>query len=112
MSSGYTIEGQKTSEEKHGGLQLELIPAFQRNLRRWKRVPIECSSDLEFGSTTEDLENGLEEYKTPSESGLKCGDVVRSYENHHEGSEILVRRLFVSSSNAPWQVSIRRHIPE
>lgn len=30
LSSGYTVEGKKASEEKHGGLQLEVTPEMIR----------------------------------------------------------------------------------
>lgn len=35
VGSGYTVEGQKTGEEKHGGLQIEIIPEYQRKAQKW-----------------------------------------------------------------------------
>jgi len=67
VGSGYTVEGQKTSVEKHGGLQLEVIPQLERGLRSWAR-------NLE-----EQVGRPFQEYLTPAQNMLQSGDVVRSY---------------------------------
>ena len=67
VGSGYTVEGQKTSEEKHGGLQLEVIPTLERGLRSWAR------------NMEEQIRHPFEEHLTPAQYMLQSGDVVRSY---------------------------------
>lgn len=74
MGSGYTVEGQKTSEEKHGGLQLEVTPELIPGKRFWSyaknhRVILPKESDS----------YGLDELRTPRELGCNIGDVLRSY---------------------------------
>lgn len=77
MGSGYTVEGQKTGEEKHGGLQIEIIPSFETDLRTW----------IKDADATDDPENlqrtlpmiTLDEHKTPLELGLAVGAKIRSY---------------------------------
>jgi hypothetical protein len=74
VGSGYTVEGQKTGEEKHGGLQIEIIPSYQNNLRAWLREPLEGTT-----SASIDWSNTLDEQKTPSELRLNPGAKIRSY---------------------------------
>ncbi|ENI00582.1 hypothetical protein COCC4DRAFT_53609 [Bipolaris maydis ATCC 48331] len=76
LGSGYTVEGQKTSEEKHGGLQLEVTPEMIQGERLWsyaKRHYITFRGGYNYGS------DGLKESYTPRELGCKIGDVLRSY---------------------------------
>jgi hypothetical protein len=68
LGSGYTVEGQKTSEEKYGGLQIEVIPEYQTNLRLWV-------ADGDVSSKS----NHISEMKTPADEGLSPGSIVRSY---------------------------------
>ncbi|OAG42872.1 hypothetical protein AYO21_02823 [Fonsecaea monophora] len=73
LGSGYTVEGQKTGEEKHGGLQIEIIPAFQERLRTWAKDQTGdiSASDLEYGR--------LNEHSTPRQLGLGVGNTIRLY---------------------------------
>lgn len=75
MGSGYTVEGQKTGEEKYGGLQIEIIPSYERRLRTF------LSGSAERLTTDElfDQSRELNEDKTPLELGLSVGDKIRSY---------------------------------
>lgn len=71
VGSGYTVEGQKSGEEKHGGLQIEIIPAYQKKVAKWLAA-----------TEGEALRNAylyLDEAKTPAELGLKTGAKIRSY---------------------------------
>ena len=78
MGSGYTVEGQKTGEEKFGGLQIEIIPSFQKNLRVWLRDPTDGTEQMAT-SASFDWSNILNEQKTPSELMLNPGAKIRSY---------------------------------
>lgn len=71
MGSGYTVEGQKTGEEKHGGLQIEIIPSYRRGLAKWLRT--ECEEALRYHHMF------LDESNTPAELHLKPGDTILSY---------------------------------
>ncbi|KIW86331.1 hypothetical protein Z517_01727 [Fonsecaea pedrosoi CBS 271.37] len=73
LGSGYTVEGQKTGEEKHGGLQIEIIPAFQERLRTWAKDQTGDikASDLEYGR--------LNEHSTPRQLGFGVGNTIRLY---------------------------------
>ncbi|KAJ5153031.1 uncharacterized protein N7482_009509 [Penicillium canariense] len=71
LGSGYTVEGQKTGEEKHGGLQIEVIPAYRRGSHKWLTMTEEQA-----------LRNRglyLNETKTPNELGLHTGAKLRAY---------------------------------
>jgi hypothetical protein len=65
VGSGYTVEGQVTSEEKFGGFQIEVTPAYQK-----------------LGTKTFWYEDrtgkciNIEEAHTPRNHGLKEGNVV------------------------------------
>lgn len=71
VGSGYTVEGQKTGEEKHGGIQLEIIPSYTRGLRNWlkEETPEVLNDPYAF----------LDELRTPEQLGLKTGDKILSY---------------------------------
>lgn len=71
MGSGYTVEGQKTGEEKHGGIQLEIIPSYTRSFRDWLKE--------ETPDVLNDPYARLDELKTPEQLGLKPGDKILSY---------------------------------
>lgn len=71
MGSGYTVEGQKTGEEKHGGLQIEITPAYRSGLAKWLIEETDAALD--------DQSLFLDDTKTPVELGLKPGQRIRSY---------------------------------
>lgn len=79
VGSGYTVEGQKTGEEKHGGLQIEIVPAFEDSLRIWLKADDspEDAEDLENVLTHKVLT--LNEYHSPRELGLSPGTRVRIF---------------------------------
>ncbi len=79
MGSGYTVEGQKTSEEKHGGFQIEVIPEYERCKRYWRKANPLDQDTLEDGSSVIYNSFGLDERKTPEELGCQVGDALRSY---------------------------------
>ncbi|EOA92167.1 uncharacterized protein SETTUDRAFT_134260 [Exserohilum turcica Et28A] len=83
LGSGYTVEGQKTSEEKHGGLQIEITPEMLPDLRFWSDAKQKYITLGPYRSLIDDLD----ESDTPEELGYKVGDVLRSYptdEAYHE----------------------------
>jgi hypothetical protein len=66
VGSGYTVESQKAGEEKHGGLQIETIPSYEKNLRTWTKgsnVPTDPNELLNFFDSSETLAESL----TPAE---------------------------------------------
>jgi hypothetical protein len=72
------VEGQKTGKEKFGGLQIEIIPSYERELRTWQLEPTEQGKmTVSFDSS-----KNLDEQKTPSELGLKSGVKIRLYPSH------------------------------
>jgi hypothetical protein len=71
VGSGYTVEGQKSGEEKHGGIQIEIIPAYQKNVAKWLAAT--------EGEALQNVCLYLDEAKTPAELGLKTGAKIRSY---------------------------------
>ena len=79
VGSGYTVEGQKTGEEKHGGLQIEIIPSFRRNLRTWLKEEDAQPKVWDPSAVTSMFHSGPFETSTPKEQGLIPGDVIRSY---------------------------------
>lgn len=79
MGSGYTIEGQKTSKEKHGGLQLEVIPEFEQNLRFWSRDTDDHIRYISTGSAAFQRSKGVPEILTPAELNVRAGDKLRCY---------------------------------
>ncbi|EUC44956.1 hypothetical protein COCMIDRAFT_26816 [Bipolaris oryzae ATCC 44560] len=76
LGSGYTVEGQKTSEEKHGGLQLEVTPEMIKGKRVWSYAK---QHYVTFKDGYKYCSDGLNESYTPRELGCKIGDVLRSY---------------------------------
>ena len=78
MGSGYTVEGQKTGEEKHGGLQIEIIPSYQQQLRVWLREPTN-GVQPEITNAFFEWANTLNEFMTPSELKMSPGDAIRCY---------------------------------
>ncbi|KAK2767454.1 hypothetical protein FQN54_003610 [Arachnomyces sp. PD_36] len=75
LGAGYTVEGQKTGEEKHGGLQIEIIPAYQIGLKVW--LP-EATED-ETVETIDSYRRRFDEQWTPSELGLSHGSKIRAF---------------------------------
>lgn len=71
VGSGYTVEGQKTGEEKHGGLQIEVIPSYMPGLAKW------LVKDEEAALYNSGL--FVQEIKTPRELGLGPGVQIKSY---------------------------------
>lgn len=106
MGSGYTVEGQKTGEEKHGGLQIEIIPAYRRGLKSWLSDNVGEPAPNDIFT----LVQTLDETSTPVELGFKAGDVLRQY---HSGTTWTIgpRQLFdmddsVQSGEIQVEVSI------
>ena len=79
MGSGYTVEGQKTQEEKYGGLQIEVIPSLHQNLRCLVSDTDEHVTYDAYGSATVKWIKRFNERRTPAEENLQPGDFVRSY---------------------------------
>ena len=77
MGSGYTTEGQKTGQEKYGGLQIEVIPEYQQDLRKW--LPDNLSASTMTAILNGDSSYFLPETSTPAELSLRPGDKIRSY---------------------------------
>lgn len=77
MGSGYTTEGQKTGQEKYGGLQIEVIPEYQRGLRTW--LPDNLTGAFMKDILDGILYHGLSEISTPLELHLQHGQKIRSY---------------------------------
>jgi hypothetical protein len=91
VGSGYTVEGQKTGEERFGGLQIEIIPSYERGLKTWQLEPTgQGRSTVLF-----DESKSLDEQKTPSQLKLNPGVKIRSYPSrptywaHYQISELL-----------------------
>ncbi|KAB2109215.1 hypothetical protein AG0111_0g3523 [Alternaria gaisen] len=74
LGSGYTVEGQKTSKEQHGELQLEITPELLPNQRLWSD-----SKNKHIVKSARDSSNCLDEMKTSEQLGRNVGDVLRSY---------------------------------
>lgn len=71
------MEGQKTGEEKHGGLQIEIIPELQPKLRVWRRDSSFIDDPYNFrGASSLDC---LPEHKTPQSLCMTPGVKLRSY---------------------------------
>ncbi|KAF1964945.1 hypothetical protein BU23DRAFT_39223 [Bimuria novae-zelandiae CBS 107.79] len=79
FGSGYTVEGQKTSVEAHGGLQIEVIPKYQDHLRRWFQDTDGHVKTLDLNDVDIDWSQNLNEHDTPASIGLRVGQSVRSY---------------------------------
>ncbi|OQU97521.1 hypothetical protein CLAIMM_03446 isoform 2 [Cladophialophora immunda] len=77
LGSGYTVEGQKTGKEKHGGLQIEVIPSFEVKLRSWVTDQNECLGVEELLDRLVSVH--IDEFKTPRELGLEVGATIRLY---------------------------------
>lgn len=105
MGSGYTVEGQKTKEEKHGGLQIEVIPAFSQLLRWWSKDTDPGFIANYTGHEIVDKRDGLDEMKTPRELGLGIGDTIRSYPNEVSFSKpVTIKELYEKNPGSPWKV--------
>lgn len=78
MGSGYTVEGQKTGEEKHGGLQIEIIPSYQQRSKVWLREPLN-GVEPEITEALFGWSSFVDEFMTPSELKLGPGDTIRCY---------------------------------
>jgi hypothetical protein len=78
VGSGYTVEGQKTGQEKFGGLQIEIVPSYQTKLRTWQLAPTKQDRRV----VSFDYSKSLDEEKTPSELGLEVGVKIRLYPSH------------------------------
>jgi hypothetical protein len=78
VGSGYTVEGQKTGEEKHGGLQLEIVPSYEPNLRLWSMDDFENIPKTipEWYNTSKTFRG--EEW-TPRQINLQAGDTIKSF---------------------------------
>jgi hypothetical protein len=76
VGSGYTVEGQKTSEEKHGGLQLEVTPEMVRGKRFWSYAKQQC---IKLTNGRQGIADELYESSTPHKLGCNIGDILRSY---------------------------------
>ena len=70
VGAGYTIEGQKTGEEKFGGLQLEITPAYRRDLKSWYPATEQQSTKLSSVRM-------LDENTSPLANSLRPGDMLR-----------------------------------
>ncbi len=79
VGSGYTVEGQKTSEEKHGGLQIEIIPEYDKSLRWWSKENAQQQGSLKDGTPVVFNNIGLLETCTPEELKCHIGDKLRCY---------------------------------
>lgn len=77
VGSGYTVEGQKTGEGKYGGLQIEVIPVYKRNQRKW----LTGLAAKKYMWTLGFCENPLffNEMRIPAELSLGLGDTLRMY---------------------------------
>lgn len=105
MGSGYTVEGQKTSEEKYGGLQIEIIPELKQRLRDWIR-PLPESTKLETMDELKLSKMCVNEFRTPKQEELKVGDVMHSFVNPVIRPEwVLVRDLTDGEGDGNFTVS-------
>ncbi|KAL4986745.1 hypothetical protein BDW68DRAFT_178446 [Aspergillus falconensis] len=64
LGSGYTVEGQVSGKEKFGGIQIEVIPSYERYTRTFSY------------STEKGFVNYAAEHDTPRDCALKDGDKV------------------------------------
>ncbi|KAI4919452.1 hypothetical protein J4E90_001586 [Alternaria incomplexa] len=74
LGSGYTVEGQKTSKEQHGGLQLQITPECVPQQRLWS-----YSKKTFLKRYGQGLLDSLYETMTPQQLRCNLGDVLRSY---------------------------------
>ncbi|KIW90985.1 uncharacterized protein Z519_08768 [Cladophialophora bantiana CBS 173.52] len=75
LGSGYTVEGQKTGKEKHGGLRIEIIASFKTNLRTWIKYK---DQSLNAAVLQHRLQyDRLDEFETAREVGYEVGDEIR-----------------------------------
>lgn len=107
LGSGYTIEGQKTREETHGGLQIEVIPEYQQNLRCWcKDIEPVSVNGTYSGHNVADPNTHLTETRTPRELGLQVGDILRSYPIElYYLSAMTIGRLRDVNADAVWMAA-------
>ncbi|RYN81249.1 hypothetical protein AA0120_g10205 [Alternaria tenuissima] len=76
LGSGYTVEGQKTAEEKHGGFQLEITPEMLPNRRMWSR---DRHQHIRIRGEHVEYFNSIKEMETPRIIGCRINDILRSY---------------------------------
>jgi hypothetical protein len=106
VGSGYTVEGQKTGEEKHGGLQIEIIPSYKENLRVLLREPRE-DTEQGISNTALDWSRRLDELKTSAELSLLPGDKIRSYPaNPTDSVPYVLLDLIADSQNEETHVKV------
>ena len=72
VGAGYTVEGQKSGEEKFGGLQIEITPAYNSRLKIWFR-----GSDPEPERFS--YVGYLDVYTTPAANKMQVGDKLRMH---------------------------------
>ncbi|CAN9137106.1 unnamed protein product [Alternaria alternata] len=100
LGSGYTVEGQKTSKEQHGGLQLEITPELFPKQRLWS-----YGKDKHIVKSARGFPSGLDEMKTPEQLGRNIGDVLRSYPADSIYEEPLkIKHLAKPGSGSPGQL--------
>jgi hypothetical protein len=105
VGSGYTVEGQKTGEEKFGGLQLEIIRSYERILRTWLPEPTGRGA----ARTTFDWPRVLDEQKIPSELGLNPGNKIRCFpSNPIYFAPIMIADLVRNSSKEDTHIQVRK----
>ena len=78
MGSGYTVEGQKTGEEKFGGLQLEIVPKYDTYL-----------NGVSFSLGKDKVAKPVLFDQTPADLNLREGDEITltSYTGHSPSTE-------------------------
>ncbi|KAF2690881.1 hypothetical protein K458DRAFT_355197 [Lentithecium fluviatile CBS 122367] len=104
LGSGYTVEGQKTSEEKYGGLQIEVIPELKPLLCKWLPDTDKYASDPREKSPKLGLHKPIDEWKTPAEAGFKIGDVLRCYQGPVDRREpVTIKDLLDTKGDTAWK---------
>ncbi|KAI4696651.1 uncharacterized protein J4E88_000828 [Alternaria novae-zelandiae] len=98
LGSGYTVEGQKTSKEQHGGLQLEITPEFLPDLRLWSDSQHDYI--LRRGPGPRD---NLSEKETPEGLGCKAVNPQRSSQNTSEIEQKILREVYLKK----WEEQMR-----
>ena len=109
MGSGYTVEGQKTGEEKLGGLRIKITPAYITGLRSWMSDTIAEPAPNDIFAYVK----RLEETRTPAELQRKAGDILRQYPS--KDSTVGPRQVSDmddGSGNGEIQVEVRNIIAE
>ena len=70
LGEGYTVEGQVTGEETVGGIQLEMCPMLETDVR-FTRDPVIIST-----AAVKSFIKDVDEMKSAGENGFKPGDVI------------------------------------